>query len=57
MLGQYWLDAAKKETADQVILSSLSKFTLHVFYYQQQGKGSNWTDFSVCFNTSRMLAR
>ena len=39
MLGQYWLDAAKKETAYQVISCS------------------NWMDFSVCFDTSKMLAR
>ena len=57
MLGWYWLDAAKNETTYQVVLCSSSKFTLHVFYYQWQGKGSNWTDFSVCFDTSRMLAR
>ena len=57
MLGQYWLDAAKKETTYQVVSCNSSKFTLHVFYYQRQGKGNNWTDFSVCFGTSRMLAQ
>ena len=55
MLGHYWLDSVKKETAYQVILCSSSKFTFHVVYYQRQGKANNWTDFSVCFDTSRML--
>ena len=57
MLGCYWLDAADKETAYQVVLCSSSKFTFHFVYYQWQGKANNWTNFSVCFDTSRMLAR
>ena len=56
MLGRYWLDAVDKETAYQVVSCSLSKFTFHVVYYQWQGKANNWTDISVCFDTSRMLA-
>ena len=57
MLGHYWLDAFEKETAYQVVLCSSSKFTFHIVYYQRQGKANNWTDFSVCFDTSRTLAR
>ena len=47
MLGCYWLDAAEKETAYQVVLCSSTKFMFHVVYYQQQGKANNWTEFCV----------
>ena len=42
MLGQNWIDAAKKETVYQVVscTCSLSKFTLHVFYYMYQRQGT-----------------
>ena len=57
MLGWYWLDAAKKTqfTKWSHVVRQSSRPT--VFNYQRQGKGSNWTDFSVCFDTSRMMAR
>ena len=57
MLGWYLLDAVDKETTYQVVLCSSSKFTFHVVYYQRQCKANNWMDFSVCFDTSRMLTR
>ena len=41
----------------QVASCSSAKFMVHVVYYQRQGKTSNWMDFSVCFDTSRMLAQ
>ena len=54
MLGHYWLDATKKRL---LISCSLLKFTFHVIYYQRQGMANNWMDFSVCSDTSRMLAQ
>ena len=46
MLGHYWLVSAKKDRLP---------CTFHVVYYQWQGKENNWTNFSICFDTSRML--
>ena len=56
MLGRYWLDGVDKETTYQVVSCSSSKFTFHVVYFQRQDKTNNLTDFSVCFDKSRMLA-
>ena len=44
------------ETTYQVASCSSSKCMFHVVYYQWQGKANNWTDFSVRFDTSGMLA-
>ena len=55
--GMVLTRCCQKETTYQVVSCSSSKFTLNVFYYQRQGKGNNWTEFSVCFDTSRILAR
>ena len=57
MLGRSWLDAAENENAYQVVSCSSLKFTFRIVYYQQQGKANNLMNFSVCFDTSRMLAR